>query len=234
MGEIKKTNFILTIFYLLLFGGIIWFYQNNRHFQEITNVSIHNVQVLTQNVFRRLTGKELSTPANDASDQSNTENVPQNARWQQNSATVYVDTDNPVLRNAAERAIKQWNQTKVFTFRPTTSKKDANITITAVNEDNNGAAGLTNVSMNSITGYYLHATVYLNSYYLLNPTFGYSQQRIINTAEHELGHAIGLQHTNQRSVMQPAGSYNSIQPLDIANVRKLYRQTPQPSPDTAS
>ena len=73
--------------------------------------------------------------------------------------------------------------------------------------------------MNSATGYYLHATVELNSYYLLNPAFGYSQERIVNTAEHELGHAIGLQHTNKISVMQPAGSYYPIQSRDIEAVK---------------
>ncbi len=76
--------------------------------------------------------------------------------------------------------------------------------------------------MNSATGYYLHATVELNSYYLLNPAFGYSQERIVNTAEHELGHAIGLQHTNKISVMQPAGSYYPIQSRDIEAVKALY------------
>ena len=53
------------------------------------------------------------------------------------------------------------------------------ISVSAVNDPNNGAAGLTNTSMNSATGYYLHATVELNSYYLLNPAFGYSQERIV-------------------------------------------------------
>lgn len=40
--------------------------------------------------------------------------------------------------------------------------------------------------------------------------------------EHELGHAIRIDHTNNVSVMQPAGSYYTIQPADVQAVKKLY------------
>ena len=62
----------------------------------------------------------------------------------------------------------------------------------------------------------------VNHYYLSNPRFGYDMERIRNTAEHELGHAIGLAHNEGQSVMQSAGSYLSIQPEDVVAVRKLY------------
>ncbi|MCD7119374.1 matrixin family metalloprotease [Limosilactobacillus agrestis] len=185
--------------------------------------------MLTQSWLHRITGKEVATPIKQNADQQiGTQDTPTDARWQQNSATIYINISNPVLKNATETAITQWNNTKAFTFK-VVNDKDANISVSAVNDPNNGAAGLTNTSMNSATGYYLHATVELNSYYLLNPAFGYSQERIVNTAEHELGHAIGLQHTNKISVMQPAGSYYSIQLRDIQAVKALYSRTPQPS-----
>ena len=160
--------------------------------------------MLTQSWLHRITGKEVATPTKQNADQqTGTQDTPADARWDQNTATIYINVSNPVLKNA-------------------------NISVSAVNDPNNGAAGLTNTSMNSATGYYLHATVELNSYYLLNPAFGYSQERIVNTAEHELGHAIGLQHTNKISVMQPAGSYYPIQSRDIQAVKALYSRTPQP------
>lgn len=184
--------------------------------------------MLTQSWLHRITGKEVATPTNQNADQqTGTQDTPADARWEQNSATIYVNISNPVLKNATETAIAQWNNTKAFTFK-IVNDKNANISVSAVNDPNNGAAGLTNTSMNSATGYYLHATVELNSYYLLNPAFGYSQERIVNTAEHELGHAIGLQHTNKISVMQPAGSYYPIQSRDIQAVEALYSRTPQP------
>lgn len=217
------------MFYLLIFGGIIWFYQNNLSLQAQVNIGIHNAQVLTQNLYHQLTGKQIQQDKQNVDLPQDNTNQPTDARWQQKTATIYVALDNRVLKSATETAINQWNATNAFTFKRTNNKKDAAIVVTAVNKENNGAAGLTNTSMNAATGYYLHATVQLNAYYLLNPIFGYSQQRIINTAEHELGHAIGLQHVEQPSVMQPAGSYYSIQPVDVQHVRSLYAKTPQPA-----
>ena len=137
--------------------------------------------MLTQSWLHRITGKEVATPTKQNADQqTGTQDTPADARWEQNSATIYINISNPVLKNATETAISQWNNTKAFTFK-IVNNKNANISVSAVNDPNNGAAGLTNTSMNSATGYYLHATVELNSYYLLNPAFGYSQERIVNT-----------------------------------------------------
>ena len=98
----------------------------------------------------------------------------------------------------------------------------ADIVVTTMNRSDSNAAGLTKTSSNSLTRRFMHATVYLNTYYLTDPSYGYSQERIVNTAEHELGHAIGLDHTNAVSVMQPAGSFYTIQPDDVQAVQKLY------------
>lgn len=82
---------------------------------------------------------------------------------------------------------------------------------------------MTNTSYNPLTNHLLNAQVKLNTYYLQNSDYNYSYQRVVNTAEHELGHAIGLQHVNNQSVMYPAGSYYSIQQQDINAVRALYK-----------
>ena len=51
----------------------------------------------------------------------------------------------------------------------------------------------------------------------------YKRQDSLNTAQHELGHSIGLEHNSAvASVMEPKGGKTSIQPVDINNVKKLY------------
>jgi len=146
-----------------------------------------------------------------------------NNRWPNNTATVYIDIDDSTLYNAFVSAIKQWNNTGAFTFKIVNDKKDADI-VGKLMENDDGTAGTTDTTTDEQTKRIIKATVYLNRYYLESATYGYSEQRIINTAEHELGHAIGLDHTNEVSVMQPAGSYYTIQPRDVDVVKKLYQE----------
>lgn len=224
MVGIRKYLF-LPLVYLLTFGIFIWCYQNSPLFQQYTNIAIHDAQVVTYNGLNKLTGKK-TTETIQRVDPSHA-NATIGARWPRPTATVYVDLSNPVLRNAAESAISQWNRTGAFNFQQINDKSKADIIVMAINENSDNAAGLTNSTTNAMTGYLTHAEVQLNAGYLLNPSYGYSQQRVINTAEHELGHAIGLQHNSGTSVMQPAGSFYTIQPADVTAVKKLYSQNPQ-------
>jgi predicted Zn-dependent protease len=228
MNTIKRPHFLLVLLYLILFTWMISVYQSSPAFQTALNIGTQQTEVFIQNGINRLMGKKpiAVTKPIDQEKESNT--LVNGARWTQPSATVYVDLSNPVLRSATESAISQWNQTGAFTFHQTNNKNEADIVVTAISEQSDGAAGLTDTKMDATTGYILHADVNLNAGYLLNPTYGYSQQRIINTAEHELGHAIGLQHSDAASVMQPAGSFYSIQPRDVQAVKKLYSDRPQP------
>ena len=86
------------------------------------------------------------------------------------------------------------------------------------------AAGEAESQTNVLTNRFKRVTVRLNRHYLLNKQYNYSHQRIVNTAEHELGHAIGLDHTEEESVMQATGSFYNIQERDIEAVRQLYKE----------
>lgn len=144
--------------------------------------------------------------------------------FSKNTALVYVDLDNKTLYNASMTGLIAWNNTGAFNFKITNNKAQAQIIIKEMDDSSTNAAGLTNTEYNSLTGHLLKATVNLNSHYLLNPNYGYSNQRIVNTVEHELGHAIGLDHQKGVSVMYPEGSFYTIQPIDIQNVQKLYHE----------
>ena len=145
------------------------------------------------------------------------------ARWDQPSATIYIDTNNETFRSAYKEAIDSWNQTGAFTFQIINDKEEADIIATEMNDGSVSAAGEAESKTNLLTNRFTHVTVRLNSYYLLDRRYGYSHERIVNTAAHELGHAIGLDHNEEESVMQSAGSFYSIQPIDIQAVKDLYQ-----------
>lgn len=224
MNIIKRHHFLLSLFYCVLFIWLITLYQGSPAFQQGVDTAILH----TQQQVSRLLGERPISKQQTAS-RAEEDNALTDGRWPENSTTIYIDLSNPTLRAATTKAIDQWNQTRAFTFRPVQNKTDANIVVTAVDRQQNGAAGLTNTKTDATTGYLLHADVQLNAGYLLNANYGYSPQRIVNTAEHELGHVIGLQHTNATSVMQPAGSFYPIQPTDVEAVKRLYQKRPHPA-----
>lgn len=159
-------------------------------------------------------------PENQAEERNETNN---SKTWAQPSATVYINIkNNPELHKAMTQAIQNWNRTRVFRFREVKSAANANIIARDIDTNTTTAAGVTSTTYNPLTGHLLTANIALNRYYLQSKTYDYSYQRVLNTAEHELGHAIGLQHARNTSVMQPVGSWYSIQVQDINAVRSLY------------
>lgn len=221
-------RFIRNIFLLALLAFGIW-----THSPNIRTATQDSLTTLSYRINELLTTGTITTPNHEKNnptiktDTDKTENDSSSTTrvWSHPEAKVYVDIDHNIqLQSAAIDALNAWNRTGAFTFHQVNNKKDAQITINTVDESDTNAAGETVTTYNPATGHLLKTTVHLNRYYLQNQWYGYSNSRIINTAEHELGHAIGLNHTNNVSVMYPKGSIYTIQPQDIKAVRKIYHE----------
>lgn len=145
------------------------------------------------------------------------------ARWSSNSANVYIETTDETLVSAYEEAINAWNATGAFTFNLVEDESSADIVATEYSDASSKAAGLAETETNVLTNQITRVDVKLNTYYLLENDYGYTHNRIVYTAEHELGHAIGLDHDDdEESVMQSSGSYYGIQSVDIEKVNEIY------------
>ena len=183
MKRFFKTILVLV----LLFVGLEFAYQKAAPEIEKTFGTRNPLPYLTAKV------QQFISPEKIQNDDKNADSS-KGHTFDSNTATVYIDLSDPTLKQAALDGINVWNNTGAFNFKITNDRNNAKIIIKSMNDGETNAAGLTDTQYNSLTGHLLKATVRLNSYYLLNPSYGYNNGRIVNTVEHELGHAIGLGH----------------------------------------
>ncbi|GEB10052.1 Zn-dependent protease [Streptococcus equinus] len=206
----------IVLFAIVCFG--LLYYANNSSSQlanSISNIANSVTTYFTDNKDDIATNlKELST--DDFTHYSG-------ARWSNNSANVYIETTDETLVSAYEEAISAWNATGAFTFNLVEDESSADIVATEYSDASSKAAGLAETETNALTNQITHVDVKLNTYYLLENDYGYTHNRIVYTAEHEFGHAIGLDHDDdEESVMQSSGSYYGIQSVDIEKVNEIY------------
>lgn len=215
-------NFFWAIFRTIVIIGIVCFgllyYANNSSSQLANTIS-----TIANNVtsYFSANSDDIANSLKDLSTDDFT--YYSGTRWSSNSANVYIETTNETLIEAYEEAINAWNATGVFTFNLVSDESSADIIATDYSDASSKAAGLAETETNALTNRITHVDVKLNTYYLTENDYGYTHDRIVYTAEHELGHAIGLDHDDdEQSVMQSSGSYYGIQDVDIQKVQELY------------
>ena len=206
---------------VLVVVALIWAYftsdnSSNRSIGQYANTVWNQVLAKVGGQTNAVDLKNLSLRGDTAS-QTGT------VKWPSPTASVYISSTDSRLVSAYQEAIANWNATGAFTFTYASTSEEADIVAGDASDSSSQAAGLADTTSNALTGQISHVDVTLNTYYLLNDAYGYTADRIMHTAEHELGHAIGLSHDDSEdSVMQSAGSYYGIQETDINKVKALY------------
>ena len=213
MKRFFKTILVLA----LLFVGLEFAYQKAAPKIEKTFGTRNPLPYLTAKV------QQFISPEKIQNDDKNADSS-KGHTFDSNTATVYIDLSDPTLKQAALDGINVWNNTGAFNFKITNDRNSAKIIIKSMNDGETNAAGLTDTQYNSLTGHLLKATVRLNSYYLLNPSYGYNNGRIVNTVEHELGHAIGLGHKDGIYFMYKQLYFKTIQPSHDKHLKKINQE----------
>lgn len=143
-------------------------------------------------------------------------------RYKQNNAYYYDLSTSDYYKDVWNTATAAWKKNG-FTW-----KKAANhskTTVSSYSDDTSSGlkyAGYAQVSYDLKTGKIISSKVRLNR--AVFKKYGYTKAEQINVAEHELGHALGLDHNSSGSVsvMNPANRSYSIKSCDVKGMEKIY------------
>lgn len=157
-------------------------------------------------------------------------------RWKTNKVTVYIDPkQRPEYIEAYTNAINLWNSYGLFYFDLVDNKDDANVYLTHKKLDNkttHEAEGYVTMGVTQATYYVGHhymasATVYFNDKVITDKSQHYTQDKLNSVAAHELGHALGLEHSKKNhTLMYWTTTDNFSDVIDddtLAQVKKLYK-----------
>ena len=133
-------------------------------------------------------------------------------KWNTNHATVYIATHNRTVRKYTRQAVHKWNKTGAFHFTLINYRKNADI---VVYSKRFGGSRYSQFIAGQEQSYYedntiTHATIWLDPV-----NMNYFRYNRCNTAAHELGHAIGLEHDHY-------DPYDLMQGTEDINDRKQH------------
>lgn len=173
---------------------------------------------------------QRATPLHPLSIPQKTPTPIEGYRWNQRHVYIYMDTDNPQIKQAFKDAVKAWNRTKIIHFSWTTNAEQANVfaksgdlSTDSVNSNvgnNHHDLGSTQSSYDPNKHALLTATSILDPNELRFTSRGFRSE----VAQHELGHALGLAHAPEyeKSVMIPRNVRSGITKLDRRTLKLLY------------
>lgn len=177
-----------------------------------------------------LTAAEISVPEEQSSS---------TIRWNRLSLAVYIDDSfirqNPDYVNDVKQALAAWQSTGVVSFNIVGSAEDADIIIEwapSLKEKSLDTLGNTDIKFVNISqfGIIRNASIQLLT---KSDSRQLNSIDMTNLALHEIGHAIGLQHTSTEDIMNPvlvvpSKTVKEISSQDMSNLQELYKAPAKP------
>ncbi len=156
--------------------------------------------------------------------------TPATYRWASKTITYKINDKSTYYKQVWNSAVKHWNATKVIKLVPVKSGKTADIALASANSNTKKTSG--DIVGLTYTSYHttqmmgsLNVMAGAKSYVYKNIAnkMGYSQLDREHVAEHEIGHALGLEHADtKKSVMYYANRSSAITSTDIKGLKNAY------------
>lgn len=153
--------------------------------------------------------------------------TPASKRWKSSTITYKISSGSSYYKSVWKTAVSRWNKSGVIDLVPTKGKADITLSTANAKSSTNGTVGITYSSYyNNSTIHSLKVMASAKSYVYRNVAsrYKYSKAERAHVAEHELGHALGLQHNvGKASVMYYATRSQSVSKPDVNGLKQSYR-----------